>query len=89
VIPETELAGFPLPRKPKLAEPCGATDAFQLTFFAVTVDPDVVCPAFHTWDMDSPLVNVHFTVQPLRAELDWLATVTAAWKPPLHVEVTW
>ena len=89
VIPDTEAPAVPLARKPKVVEPFAASEPFQLTFFAVTVDPDVFCDAPHICDMDSPLVNVHFTVHPLSVEVPLLVTVTPAWNPPPQDEETW
>jgi hypothetical protein len=70
--------GVPLARNPKLVEPPAGSDPLYETLLTDAVEPLVVSVPFQTWVMVWPLANVHFTVQPVMAELP-AVTVTEAW----------
>lgn len=78
----------PFAMKPNCVLAWAASDPFQATLRAVTVEPLVVSVVLHDWVMLWPLGSVQPTVQPEMALLP-AVTVTWAWKPPCHELLTW
>lgn len=73
-----------LPVKPKATEEPAGTVPFQVTFFAVTAEPDCVWSAFHICVILWPSGKVQLRDQPFQAVVPVLASRTSAWKPSAH-----
>jgi len=85
--PGTLLVVPDVPWNPKDTVPFVATELFQETLDAVTVDPLWVTVAFHAEVTACPSANDHDIVQPFSGS-PTLVSATFATNPPGHWDVT-